>query len=1018
MKYDAFISYRHTALDLSVAKKLHKALETYHIPKSVQKKTGKKRINRVFRDQEELPIGSDLNDNISEALKEAEYLIVICSPDTPGSYWVSKEINTFIELHDREHVLAFLVAGEPWESFPAQLLTDSKGNAVEPLAADIRGANSKERDKKFKTEFLRLAAPLIGCTYDDLKQRHKERIIKRNIAIGAIVAGTIALFAILFGTYNAVTAAKMKKLAEEKAALADETQRLAGEIYSEYQGKQQNQSKFYASLSESLLNQGLREDACLVAMEGLPGEEESRPFVSRAEYALSRALYTYGSSDYYMYNRTLPHETLVEEVTLSADTTRLISIDRSGYVYVFDTSDWRLLVTIPVSISDENNIVRVFAATADKNYVYIVSEIGLNRYDYDGNPAGSFVPGKSAIGGTLNPAANEAVLIYRNKMIRIGLDSLKETASVESEKNLGSLISFSEASGNYCIENSENFGDATSVSIWNTEDNSLMNIPLSQDCVIKMTAAQSGNTAIVTTDYAKLSSSRIDYDIYLISPEGDTLWHKNLVLENNYAAYRTILKARNYTENGTTHEEIVLSTCQNVVTIDETTGEEYSRIPLKEGCCALLLSRTSPYGYIIYSGGTLEWTNIYDGSVNTDLNIETGYGIDNAWSLDSNLLLLPSHGVNIMVLSQNDFSTGEKLADLPEEKGYDKEAASPDFSCFILAGLTAELDSEYLFYDYDGNLLYQLVTGESAKGSYFTGEECRLVTSKGVWYINPYAQTSEFESFPSFGCNTTDFSRCYSKNGSDYAVVYSLLSWAVINMKEKKLVYEDKNMMNVNNAIVSFDGENLYYTSPGDILNIMNLKTGEVTPCPVSEMISFPASHGGNDMAISNNEQYLALHCVDSMVRIIDLKTNTLYAEIPFLANTTSFIAFTEEDQSLLLQPDSYEISVWNMESKSLSDYVDCRHPVSYILEDTERNHTLIVTTIEMLLINNEDNGLLCDVNGAISYSPKTNQFILLNRGFLSTMPYKNYEELKKEARELFPDASLSDEKKARYNID
>ena len=106
------------------------------------------------------------------------------------------------------------------------------------------------------------------------------------------------------------------------------------------------------------------------------------------------------------------------------------------------------------------------------------------------------------------------------------------------------------------------------------------------------------------------------------------------------------------------------------------------------------------------------------------------------------------------------------------------------------------------------------------------------------------------------------------------------------------------------------------------------------------------------------------------------------------------------------------------MESKSLSDYVDCRHPVSYILEDTERNHTLIVTTIEMLLINNEDNGLLCDVNGAISYSPKTNQFILLNRGFLSTMPYKNYEELKKEARELFPDASLSDEKKARYNID
>ena len=74
MKYDAFISYRHAPLDMEVAKKLHKTLETFHIPKSVQKKTGKKKISRVFRDQEELPIGSDLNDNISSALRESEYL--------------------------------------------------------------------------------------------------------------------------------------------------------------------------------------------------------------------------------------------------------------------------------------------------------------------------------------------------------------------------------------------------------------------------------------------------------------------------------------------------------------------------------------------------------------------------------------------------------------------------------------------------------------------------------------------------------------------------------------------------------------------------------------------------------------------------------------------------------------------------------------------------------------------------------------------------------------------------------
>ena len=95
MKYNAFISYRHTELDMEIAKKLHKGLETFHIPKPVQKKYGKKRIERVFRDQEELPIGSDLDDNITKALTNSDYLIVVCSPRTPESYWVCKEIDSF-----------------------------------------------------------------------------------------------------------------------------------------------------------------------------------------------------------------------------------------------------------------------------------------------------------------------------------------------------------------------------------------------------------------------------------------------------------------------------------------------------------------------------------------------------------------------------------------------------------------------------------------------------------------------------------------------------------------------------------------------------------------------------------------------------------------------------------------------------------------------------------------------------------------------------------------------------------
>ena len=97
--FNAFISYKHADLDNKIAASIVRDLEHYHIPRKIQKSTGVKKIDRIFRDKDELPITSDLNDTISQALYNADYLIVICSPDTPGSYWVSKEIDTFISTY-------------------------------------------------------------------------------------------------------------------------------------------------------------------------------------------------------------------------------------------------------------------------------------------------------------------------------------------------------------------------------------------------------------------------------------------------------------------------------------------------------------------------------------------------------------------------------------------------------------------------------------------------------------------------------------------------------------------------------------------------------------------------------------------------------------------------------------------------------------------------------------------------------------------------------------------------------
>lgn len=212
MKYNAFISYRHLPLDKFVAENLHKYLETYKLPKSLYGKCKNHTIERVFRDKDELPLISDLSEPIDAAIKASDFLIVICTPKLKESRWCLREIETFKAIHGREKIFAVLAQGEPDESFPEALLkdeyeeVDENGNTVkktrfiEPLAADVRGKNNREIKKKIKEEGVRLLAPMFGLSYDDLKQRHRERLIKRRIMYASIIGSVVLLFGIVSTT--------------------------------------------------------------------------------------------------------------------------------------------------------------------------------------------------------------------------------------------------------------------------------------------------------------------------------------------------------------------------------------------------------------------------------------------------------------------------------------------------------------------------------------------------------------------------------------------------------------------------------------------------------------------------------------------------------------------------------------------------------------------------------------------------------------------------------------------------
>lgn len=185
-RYEAFISYSHTEYDARIAREVQRFIEEFSIPSALRAQAGRARLGRVFRDEDELGAGGQLAAGLDEALRCSRWLVVVCSPAAAASPWVAREIETFISYHGRERVLAVLASGDQTTAFPPAFVTSAGTPCTtnEPVAADLRASVPRRRRH---AELLRLAAPLVGCAYDELAQRRRTRA-RRRVALAAVVA--------------------------------------------------------------------------------------------------------------------------------------------------------------------------------------------------------------------------------------------------------------------------------------------------------------------------------------------------------------------------------------------------------------------------------------------------------------------------------------------------------------------------------------------------------------------------------------------------------------------------------------------------------------------------------------------------------------------------------------------------------------------------------------------------------------------------------------------------------------
>lgn len=182
-KYFAFISY--SSRDTMWGKRLQKKLENYSMPTTLCKEHGWKRkpMAPVFFAPTDIQPGG-LTEELEARLRASKNLIVICSPASARSRWVTQEIAYFYSLGREKNIHFFIVDGEPHSGNPD---TECFNPALDVLGMpEILGVNIHEKNYRWgwlnkERAYVQLITKLLGVEFDTIWQRHRRRLIEKTI---------------------------------------------------------------------------------------------------------------------------------------------------------------------------------------------------------------------------------------------------------------------------------------------------------------------------------------------------------------------------------------------------------------------------------------------------------------------------------------------------------------------------------------------------------------------------------------------------------------------------------------------------------------------------------------------------------------------------------------------------------------------------------------------------------------------------------------------------------------------
>jgi formylglycine-generating enzyme required for sulfatase activity len=202
--FAAFVSYRNAHSDARVATWLERSLRTFRLPQDMRYEhpgydpTTPSSIGRVFRDDDDLPAGGDLERALMDRLDRSGALVVVCSPRTPESQWIDREVRRFEDQGRAQRVFLLLSEGTLERSAPRSLIDAAENRSLaasQPLAASLVAKPGESGRVRRRRAIVKLVAAITD-TEPDLLWRRSERE-RRTRLLKVALALSIAACAVL-----------------------------------------------------------------------------------------------------------------------------------------------------------------------------------------------------------------------------------------------------------------------------------------------------------------------------------------------------------------------------------------------------------------------------------------------------------------------------------------------------------------------------------------------------------------------------------------------------------------------------------------------------------------------------------------------------------------------------------------------------------------------------------------------------------------------------------------------------